>query len=75
MPEREARVLYHLRRGVAELGMAQVLTDDRGMVRKLEQVLSDLADLEYALEQGTSEPEPPEFPVYVGWDGQEHGEY
>ena len=54
-PEREARVIYHLRRAVAEFGLAHALTESRQVQQTSEKVLSELDDLLYLLEEGTAE--------------------
>ena len=38
-PEREARVMYHLRRAVAELGLAHAITHSRQVQQTSERVL------------------------------------
>lgn len=75
-PKREALVLYHLRRAHAELALAHATTDSRQIMRVGEHLLSQLDDLLYNLQEANAEQtEPPEFPFYIGSDGQEHGEY
>ena len=72
--EREARALYYLRRGIAELGMSHAISDHRTTINKLERVLGDLGELVYNLESGEFA-EPPEFPIYYDAQGNEHGEF
>ena len=54
-PKVEAQVIYHLRRAVAELGLAHALTESHQVQRTGEVVLSELEDLLYLLEQGPEE--------------------
>ena len=54
-PKVEAQVIYHLRRAVAELGLAHALTQSYQVQRTGEVVLSELEDLLYLLEQGPEE--------------------
>ena len=53
--------------------MSHAISDHRTTINKLERVLGDLGELVYNLESGEFA-EPPEFPVYLGSDRQEHGE-
>ena len=57
--------------------------EEAGDVANFVMMLAEVASSEYpqafkdleATDGEESGPEPPEFPIYVGWDGQEHGEY
>ena len=57
--------------------------EEAGDVANFVMMLAEVASSEYpqafqdlaATDGKESGPEPPEFPIYVGWDGQEHGEY
>lgn len=57
----------YIRQAVATINTAHDLAQRPATKRAL-------ANARAILEQLVCEPEP-EFPVYVGWDGQEHGEY
>ena len=52
--EHEARVIYHLRRAVAELGLAHAITGSRQVQQTSEKVMSELDDLLYLLEEETA---------------------
>ena len=54
-PDREPQVTYHLRRAVAELGLAHSLTNSHQVQQTSERVLSELDDLLYLLEEGSAE--------------------
>ena len=57
--------------------------EEAGDVANFVMMLAEVASSEYpqafqdleATDGKESGPEPPELPIYVGWDGQEHGEY
>ena len=57
--------------------------EEAGDVANFVMMLAEVASSEYpqafqdleATDGKESGPEPPAFPIYVGWDGQEHGEY
>ena len=57
--------------------------EEAGDVANFVMMVAEVASSEYpqafkdleATDGEESGPEPPKFPIYVGWDGQEHGEY
>lgn len=57
-PEREDRVICHLRRAVGDLGLAHALPESRQVQQTSERVFPELDDLLYLLEEGTAERAP-----------------
>lgn len=62
----------YVHRAVANLNNAHALADSPETMRTLAKSRHILEELLYVQEHGREEPE---FPVYVGWDGQEHAEF